>query len=119
MVKHNPIIPKPGQMPSPGLQAHCKKVFAANFGKRGKDIKTFEDLPPDVQQTIDSLSMVDGKICQRVKANRTAIAINYQHLFPDRYESQGVTGSGSIHYARTMAKVLRNEEQSRLTTQLE
>ena len=59
-------------------------------GKRGKDIKTFEDLPPDVQQTIDSLSMVDGRICQRVKANRTAIAINYQHLFPDRYYSTGV-----------------------------
>ena len=58
--------------------------------KRGKDIKTFADLPPDVQQTIDSLSMVDGRICQRVKANRTAIAINYQHLFPDRYNSTGV-----------------------------
>ena len=60
------------------------------FPKRGKDIKTFADLPPDVQQTIDSLSMVDGKICQRVKANRTAIAINYQHLFPDRFHSTGV-----------------------------
>ena len=59
-------------------------------GKRGKDIKVFADLPPDVQQTIDSLSMVDGKICQRVKANRTAIAINYQHLFPDRFHSTGV-----------------------------
>ena len=59
-------------------------------GKRGKDIKTFEDLPPDVQQTIDSLSMVDGKIYQTVKANRTAIAINYQQLFPDRYNSTGV-----------------------------
>ena len=58
--------------------------------KRGKDIKTFADLPPDVQMTIDSLSMVDGKICQTVKANRTAIAINYQHLFPDRFHSTGV-----------------------------
>ena len=58
--------------------------------RRGKDIKCFADLPPDVQMTIDSLSMVDGKICQTVKANRTAIAINYQHLFPDRFYSTGV-----------------------------
>ena len=53
--------------------------------KRGKDIKTFADLPPDVQYTINRLSQVEGKICPRVKANRTAIAINYQHLFPDSY----------------------------------
>ena len=59
-------------------------------GKRGKDIKCFEDLPPDVQQTIDSMSVVDGVIDQTIKANRTAIAINYQHLFPDRYYSAGV-----------------------------
>ena len=62
----------------------------ASKPKRGKDIKCFADLPPDVQQTIDSLSMVDGKICKTVKANRTAIAINYQHLFPDRFHSTGV-----------------------------
>ena len=58
--------------------------------ERGKDIKVFEDLPPDVQQTIDSMSVVDGVIDQTIKANRTAIAINYQHLFPDRYNSTGV-----------------------------
>ena len=58
--------------------------------KRGKDIKTFEDLSPDVQQTIDMMSMVEGKIDQTIKANRTAIAVNYQHLFPDRYNSTGV-----------------------------
>ncbi len=58
--------------------------------KRGKDIKCFADLPPDVQQTIDRLSTVDGKIDQTVKANRTAIAVNYQHLFPDRYYTTGV-----------------------------
>ena len=65
--------------------------------KRGKDIKCFADLPPDVQETIDSLSQVDGKICQRVKANRTAIAINYQHLFPDSY------GLGAIELMRAEA----------------
>ena len=53
--------------------------------KRGKDIKCFEDLPPDVQQTIDSMSIVEGKIDQTIKANRTAIAIAYQHTFPERY----------------------------------
>ena len=58
--------------------------------KRGKDIKCFADLPPDVQHTIDSLSIVDSKICPTVKANRTAIAVNYQHLFPDRFHSTGV-----------------------------
>ena len=58
--------------------------------KRGKDIKCFVDLPPDVQQTIDSLSIVEGKIDQTIKANRTAIAVHYQHLFPDRYYSIGV-----------------------------
>ena len=61
-----------------------------NIPKRGKDIKCFEDLPPDVQQTIDVMSVVEGKIDQTIKANRTAIAINYQHLFPDRYNSTGV-----------------------------
>ena len=71
------------------LKAHCAKVFP----KRGKDIKCFADLPPDVQQTIDRMSVVDGKIDQIdqiVKANRTAIAINYQHLYPGRYYSTGV-----------------------------
>ena len=53
--------------------------------KRGKDIKCFEDLPPDVQQTIDGLSVVEGKIDQTIKANRTAIAVHYQHTFPGRY----------------------------------
>ena len=58
--------------------------------KRGKDIKCFEDLPPDVQQTIDSMSIVDGRTDNTIKANRTAIAVQYQHLFPDRYHSTGV-----------------------------
>ncbi len=60
-------------------------------GKRGKDIKCFADLPVDVQVTIDTMSMdEDGKIDQTIKANRTAIAVNYQHLFLDRYHSTGV-----------------------------
>ena len=53
--------------------------------KRGKDIKVFEDLPPDVQQTIDVMSIVEGKMDQTIKANRTAIAVHYQHTFPERY----------------------------------
>ena len=59
-------------------------------GKRGKDIKTFADLPPDVQQTIDSMSRDEaGKVEQKDKAKRTAAAIKYQHLFPHRYNSTG------------------------------
>ena len=53
--------------------------------KRGRDIKVFDDLPPDVQQTIDIMSIVDGKMDLTIKANRTAIAIHYQHTFPGRY----------------------------------
>lgn len=53
--------------------------------KRGKDIKCFEDLPPDVQQTIRILSESNEEF-QR----RTGIAIRYQHLFPDRYHSSGL-----------------------------
>lgn len=46
--------------------------------KRGKDIKVFADLSPDVQRTIDSMSTVDGKIFPTVKARRTKIAIHYR-----------------------------------------
>ena len=70
--------------------------------KRGKDIKCFADLPPDVQQTIDRLSTVDGKIDQTIKANRTAIAINYQHIFPNSYYSRGFSSviPSSMHVRR-------------------
>ena len=58
--------------------------------KRGKDIKCFADLPPDVQVIINSMSEVDGVIDQKAKADRTEAAIMYQHLFPNRYYSAGV-----------------------------
>ncbi len=58
--------------------------------KRGKDIKCFADLPPDIRRTIERMSTVeDGAIDQSIKVNRTAIAVNYQHQFPDRYYSTG------------------------------
>ena len=63
-------------------------TLAANIddnAKRGKDIKSFEDLPPDVQATINRVSESNEE-----KAKRTAAAIKYQHLFPDRYNSTGV-----------------------------
>ena len=66
------------------------RVYPIGVSKRGLDIKCFEDLPADVQQTIDRMSVVDGKIDQTIKVNRTAIAVHYQHLFPDRYYSTGV-----------------------------
>jgi len=69
---------------------NAKPATLTGAPKRGKDIKVFEDLPLDVQQTIDRMSTVDGKIDQAIKANRTAIAIHYQHIFPDRFESKGV-----------------------------
>ena len=84
-------------LPSVGLQEYCKKVYAVNFPKRGKDIKCFADLHPGTQQTINIMSTTDdGKIDQTIKANRTAIAISYQHMFPDRYYPRGVVISGLV-----------------------
>ena len=57
--------------------------------KRGKDIKCFADLPPDVQSTINTISESPEE-----HRRRTAIAINYQHLFPGRYEPQGAVVTG-------------------------
>ena len=57
--------------------------------KRGKDIKCFIDLPMDVQQTIT-------KLCPDVvkdhaeRCRRSAIAIDYQHKHPDRYEPRSL-----------------------------
>lgn len=48
--------------------------------ERGLDIKCFEDLPLDVQETIKAVSQSNEEF-QR----RTGIAIRYQHLFPDKY----------------------------------
>ena len=53
--------------------------------KRGKDIKVFEDLPPDVQATIRTISESNEEF-----KRRTVIAIAYQHTFPNRYNSTGV-----------------------------
>ena len=56
--------------------------------RRGKDITKFEHLPPDVQATIDRISMDEQE-----HNRRTAIAIDYQHKRPDRYYS---TGTGEV-----------------------
>ena len=56
-----------------------------DYQKRGKDIKCFEDLPPDVQATIRNLSDTNEEFQRRV-----GIAIRYQHQFPDRYYTTGV-----------------------------
>jgi len=53
--------------------------------KRGKDIQRFEDLPLDVQHTIDRISTSPEE-----KNKRTVAAIKYQHLYPYRYHSTGV-----------------------------
>lgn len=66
------------------LQSHVE-IALPSKPKRGKDIKVFEDLPPDVQATINRLSESNEE-----KAKRTQVAIKYQHLFPDRYYSTGI-----------------------------
>jgi hypothetical protein len=74
-------------------QCETTRAHVDNRAKRpstAKEVKCFEDLPWDVQQAIDIMSVVEGKIDQTIKANRTAIAIHYQHLFPDRFYSVGV-----------------------------
>ena len=78
------------KLPTSDSPSPDKTTTDSNIGqpKRGKDIKCFADLPPDVQQTIDKMSVVGGKIDKTIKANRTAIAVNYQHLFPGRYYPQ-------------------------------
>ena len=59
--------------------------------RRGKDITCFTHLPPDVQATINRLSTnQDGTVDEQARANRTAIAIDYQHNQPDRYYSTGI-----------------------------
>lgn len=61
-------------------------AFHKGKPKRGLDIKCFEDLPPDVQLGIKSMSMDEtGYVDEDEKAKRTAAAIRYQHLFPGRY----------------------------------
>ena len=73
----------------------------AKSPKRGKDIKCFADLPPDVQTTIDRMSInKDGTINQTVKAKRTTAAIKYQHLYPGRYYSTGAALNMSVFRKR-------------------
>ncbi len=57
--------------------------------KRGKDIKCFADLPPDVQLTIDEISDTPEE-----KARRTQAAIRYQWLFPNRFYGTGPWATG-------------------------
>ena len=65
--------------------------------KRGLDIKSFEDLSPDVQQIITMMSRRDGKIDPIEKTNRTAIAIHYQHVVPRRFKPDcGITCRGVV-----------------------
>ena len=59
--------------------------------KRGKDIKCFADLPLDVQETIKKVSRTVEE-----EQKRTAAAIKYQHLFPDRYHSTGAVCTGVV-----------------------
>ena len=53
--------------------------------KRGKDIKCFADLPPDVQENINRTSDSEQE-----RKLRPACAIHYQNMSPDRFNSTGV-----------------------------
>lgn len=94
IAQDNIRVSKPGD---PDYEPQCETTRAfiegrpkrPETGKRGKDIKCFTDLPADVQNTIDRMSTIDGELDQDIKAKRTAAAIKYQHLFPDRYHSIG------------------------------
>ncbi len=59
--------------------------MASMIPKRGKDIKCFDDLPPDVQASIKSDSRIIAGTRDLEYVKRTANAIRYQHLFPDGY----------------------------------
>lgn len=73
-------------LPDESLADRLNESYPDN-PKRGKEIKCFEDLHPEIQATIIRNSTdKDGKLDEDDKRKRTAIAVNYQHLFPDRYE---------------------------------
>lgn len=57
--------------------------------RRGKDIKCFEDLHPEIQANIRRISDTNEEF-----KRRTAMAIHYQHIFPERYEPQGAVCAG-------------------------
>ena len=71
-----------------------KRLKEQGSTKRGKDIKCFADLPRDVQQTIERVSRINNNEAEykTEKAKRTASAIRYQHLFPERYGADHLRG---------------------------
>ncbi|MHC4639988.1 MAG: hypothetical protein ACYTBV_21250 [Planctomycetota bacterium] len=67
--------------------------------QRGIDIQCFVNLPINVQRTVHRLSDIPEELFRR-----TAIAINYQHLFPDRYYNTGVALSHHKYKDKAYAK---------------
>ena len=54
-----------------------------------------QGIPLDVQRTVNRLSTnLDGTVDEQARANRTAIAIDYQCKHPNRYYNTGVALSG-------------------------
>ena len=85
-----------GDLP-PKEQAMVLKVLSPPKPKRGKNIKCFADLSLDIKKTIVRLTTnPDGSIDHAARANRIAIAIDYQHKHPDRYHSTGAVFTGSM-----------------------
>lgn len=78
-------------IPDLDIRAGFDEAKIQGSTKRGKDIKCFADLPPDVQITIQMVSDTDEEL-----EKRTAAAIRYQHLFPNRYHSTTTVCSGVV-----------------------
>lgn len=90
--------------------------------KRGKDIKSFEDLPLDVQADIELMSVDkangDDAVYEQEHKDRTERAIRYQHLFPDRFYSGSREVAGPLlndfelcRYCGQPLPVLENRRQ--------
>lgn len=74
-----PPLEQPRKYPGAcGLCCWSGKAKTSLNRPQPKAVKTFEDLPVDVQQSIEAVS-ADTEY----KTRRTARAIAYQHLFPD------------------------------------
>jgi len=71
--------------------------------RRGKDIKCFEDLPPDVQQSI-------RREPEDQWPRRTAAAIYYQHQFPDRYYPNSGVSFGCLMAAANPKTIIRGSK---------
>lgn len=75
----------------PGACLKCVNEGRKSEDKSGLDVSCFEDLPEDVQQSIETTSK-HADDYEAEKAKRTKAAIKYQRIFPDRHFNKTTTG---------------------------